>query len=341
VKKKMRVLLMTHQEFEPPDNLEGLSEKDVVDWKTEYDVLQALEELGHQTRVLGAATEIAAVRTVLGYWKPDIVFNLLEEFRGEEVYVPYVLGYLQLLGQPFTGSNPSSLLLIDNKPLTKKVLRYHRIPVPDFALFPRGKRVRRPRRLEFPLIVKSSTMHGSVGIAQKSVVNDDTQLEERVRHVHEALGTEAIAEEYVDGRELYVGVIGNRRLQTLPVWEMRFENLAEGAHAIATEKVKWDPDYQKKRGIDTGAAEGLPDDLVQRIHRLCRRVYRILDLNGYARMDFRLRDDGKLFLLEANPNPDLAHDEDFAESARAAGIPYDRLIARILNLALRHHEEGR
>jgi len=122
---------------------------------------------------------------------------------------------------------------------------------------------------------------------------------------------------------------------------MRFETLAEGAHPIATERVKWDPDYQKKRGIDTGAAQQLPAELVQRIQRLCRRVYRILDLNGYARMDFRLRADGKLYLLEANPNPDLALDEDFAESALATGIPYERLIARILSLALRHHEEGR
>jgi D-alanine-D-alanine ligase len=337
----MRVLLLTHQDFRLPDTLSGLSDKDIAPWKTEYDVLSALEELGHETRVLGAVDELPVIRRVLRSWKPDIVFNLLEEFRGEDFYVPYVLGYLQLLRMPFTGCNPTSLLLVDDKPLTKKVLRYHRIPVPDFALFPVGRRVRRPRRLEFPLIVKSSTMHGSVGIAQSSVVTDDATLEQRVRYVHESLGTEAIAERFVEGRELYVGVLGNHRLVTFPVWEMQFGKLADGAHAIATERVKWDLDYQDRRGITTAAADDLPEDVVRRIDRLCRRVFRILGLNGYARMDFRLRPDGRVYLLEANPNPDLALDEDFAESAHVGGVPYERLVQRILNLGLRRHRDGR
>jgi D-alanine-D-alanine ligase len=184
-------------------------------------------------------------------------------------------------------------------------------------------------------------MHGSVGIAQSSVVTDDATLEQRVRYVHESLGTEAIAERFVEGRELYVGVLGNHRLVTFPVWEMQFGKLADGAHAIATERVKWDLDYQDRRGITTAAADDLPEDVVRRIDRLCRRVFRILGLNGYARMDFRLRPDGRVYLLEANPNPDLALDEDFAESAHVGGVPYERLVQRILNLGLRRHRDGR
>jgi D-alanine-D-alanine ligase len=336
----MRVLLLTHQDVEIPDTVEGLSDQEMSPWKTEYDVLSALEEIGHRTRVLADPTELSTIRGVLKDWRPHLVFNLLEQFRGEDLYAPFVLGWLQLMRVPFTGCNPQSLLLVDNKQMAKKILRYHRIPVPDFAMFPRGTRIRRPARLAYPLIVKSATMHGSVGISQSSVVTDDDALAERVRWIHESLGTEAVAEQYVEGRELYVGMLGNHRLTTLPIWELRFENLAAGARPIATERVKWDTKYQEQRGIDTGPAVDLEPDLARRIDRICRRVYRILGLNGYARMDFRLTADGHLFLLEANPNPDLACDEDFAESAVAAGIPYPAAIRRIVGLARRYHREG-
>lgn len=334
-----RVLVLTHQDFQPPDSFEGLNEQDIAPWKTEIHVLQALEKLGHKTMTLGKVSEIGEIRRHLYEWKSDIVFNLLEEFRGEGFYVPYVLGFLELMRQPFTGCNPGSLLLADNKTLMKKILRYHRIPVPDFALFARGRAVKRPRGLAYPLIVKSSTEHGSVGIAQASIVTADEKLKERVEFVHEQLKTDAIAEEYIEGRELYVGVIGNRRLQTFPVWEMVFENLPDGAPHIATAKVKWDRNYQKKSGIKTRAAEDLPDGVRERVRRMCKRVFRMLGLNGYARMDIRLTNEGKIYLLEPNPNPDIARDEDFADSAKAAGVTYEQLIRRVLSLGLRYHAE--
>ncbi len=335
---KRRVLVLTHQAVDLPVTLEGLTPKEIAPWRMEYDVVSALGTLGHETRTLGGVEELATIRTTLFDWKPHLVFNLLEEFRGEGFYVPYVLGYLELMHYPFTGCNPAGLLLADNKALMKKLLRYHRIPVPDFAIFTRGRVVKRPRHLSFPLIVKSAIEHGSVGIAQASVVTTDEKLAERVRFVHEKLGTDAIAEKYIEGRELYVGVVGNHRLQTLPIWEMVFENLPDAAPRIATERIKWDPAYQSKSGIKTHAATDLPDGVEDRMRKLCKRVYRILGLNGYARMDFRLTEDGQVHLLEPNPNPDLTHDEDFAESAKAAGIPYDRLIHRILNLGLRFYQ---
>jgi D-alanine-D-alanine ligase len=229
--------------------------------------------------------------------------------------------------------------LADDKVLAKKLLRYHRILSPDFAVFPRRRSVRRPRRLGFPLIVKSTTEHGSSGIAQASHVTNDEKLAERVEFIHTQIGTDAVAEEYIEGRELYIGVIGNHRLQTFPVWEMRFEKLPDNALRIATERVKWDLEYQKRRGIKTGAARGLPEGVADRVTKLAKRVYRILGMNGYARMDFRLTEDGRLFLLEPNPNPDLARDEDFAESAKAVGVGYDKLIGKILRLALQYRKE--
>jgi len=336
----LRVLVLTHQDIEVPDSLDGLAPQDIQPIKTEYDVLTALDHLGHKTHTLHAPEDMTAIRRELFTWKPHVVFNLLEEFRGEGIYVPYLLGYLELIQQAFTGCNPAGLLLADRKVTMRKVLKYHRVPVPDFEVFPRGrKKIRLKKKLKYPLIVKSATEHGSVGISQASIVNSDEKLLERVAYIHEQIGSDAVAEAYIDGREFYIGVIGNRRIETLPLWEMKFEKLAPGTHRIATNRVKWDEDYQEKRGIYTDCAKDVPKEIEDRIRRMARRVYRILGLNGYARMDFRVSDTGKVYLLEPNPNPDLAHDEDFCESAKAGGLSYEKLIQKIINLGRRYSRE--
>ncbi|HUU13769.1 MAG TPA: D-alanine--D-alanine ligase [Terriglobia bacterium] len=336
---KLRVLLLTHQDFKMPEDIAKLEPKQIADWKTEYEIVTALEKLGHETHILADVSEMKVLREAVMSWKPDIVFNQLEEFLGENIYVPYVLGYFELIRQPFTGCNPASLVLTDSKPMTKKILAYHRIPVPHFVNFPRGRNIKRPARLGFPLIVKSAAEHSSLGIAQASVVTSDEKLKERVEFIHENLQTDAMAEEYIDGREFYVGVLGNNRLVTFPVWEMHFGNLPEGTPRIATAKIKWDLDYQKKVGIKTELAQNLPNGVAGRMAQLCKRVYRMLGLNGYARMDFRLTEDGRIYLMEPNPNPDLGREEDFAKSAQVAGIEYEDLIQRVLNLGLRSQSD--
>jgi D-alanine-D-alanine ligase len=225
-------------------------------------------------------------------------------------------------------------MLARDKSLAKILLSSHRIAVPEHAVFRIGRRIKRPSRLGFPLIVKSLTKEGSVGIAQASIVSNDDELAERVRMVHERQKTHAIAEQYIDGREIYAGVVGNERLQVFPLWELHFSRLPEDAPRIATERVKWDPAYQKKVGVRTRAAKDLPDGLDVAIPRLVKRVYRALYLNGYARIDLRLDESGKVFVLEANPNPQLAYGEDFAESAEHAGIDYPALLHRIVTLGL-------
>jgi D-alanine-D-alanine ligase len=226
------------------------------------------------------------------------------------------------------------MLLTHSKAVSKKILKYHRVRVPDFYVFPREKKVARPKHLAFPLIVKSTTEHGSVGISLRSIVSDDKCLAEQVQRVHEDLGTDAIAEQFIEGRELYVAIMGNHRLQTLPIWELSMDG-PEGRPVIATERVKWDKAYQKKQGVRTSAATDIDAALAQRINRMCKRAYRILGQTGYARMDLRLTAGGDVYLLESNPNPQLAHGEDFADSAHSIGIDYDSLIQRILNLGLR------
>ena len=246
-----------------------------------------------------------------------------------------------MLRLPYTGCNPRGLMLAHHKGLAKMIARHHRIAVPAFATFPIGRKVRRPRRLNFPLIVKSLTEEGSVGIAQASIVRDDDALVDRVAFVHRTLNTDAIAESYIDGREVYVGVIGNGRLQTFTPWELNFGTLRDGAPRIATGRIKWDDEYQKQIDLTTGPAADLPAaGSPHDVTRLAKRTYRALQLSGYARLDFRLDAAGKPWLLEANPNPQLMYGEDFAESAEHAGVAYGPLLQKIVNLGLRYRLVG-
>ncbi len=252
-----------------------------------------------------------------------------------------MVAYLELMRQAYTGCNPRGMMVSRDKVLTKQVLAWHRIATPRFQLFPYGKRFREPRRLQFPLFVKSATEDASYGIAQASVVDDMESLRERVEFIHEHVQSDALVEEYIDGRELYIGVLGNTRLTTLPVWEMNFGNLSEAQARIATRKVKWDRKYQQRHGIATGLARDLSSEQAQRLGRLAKRIFRALHMTGYARLDLRMRDDGKVFLLEANANPDLTYGEDFAESAESGGLDYGKLLNRIVGLGCSYMPEWR
>lgn len=333
--KSQRVLVLMHPDLVPPDSRDGHSEQDADNWKTEYDVVTTLRGLGHEVQPLGVQDELRPVREAIETWNPTIVFNLLEEFHRNILFDQNVVSYLELLQIPYTGCNPRGLVIARSKALCKKLLTYHRIHVPDFAVFALHKAVRRPRRLQFPLIVKSLTEHGSLGISQASIVDSDEKLAERVAFVHERLRTDAIAEQFIEGREYYVSILGNDRLLALPVWELVFENMPANAALIATEKVKHDVAYQKRRGIFQRVAEDLPEGLAAQITRTSKRIYRILELDGYARIDYRLSADGALHFLDANPNPEIAESEELAMAAKYTGMTYPELITRVLNLGLR------
>ena len=332
--KRFRVLVLMHPDLIPPDSLEGHSEQEINDWKTEYDVVSTLRAAGHEVRPLGVEDELKPIRDEIESWKPDVVFNLLEQFHGEAVYDQNVASYLELLRVPYTGCNPRGLVLARGKDLSKKLLIYHRIPLPAFAVFPPRRKVRRPPRLGLPLIVKSLNEDASYGISQASVVDSDEKLAERVTFIHERIGTAAIAEQYIEGREIYVGVLGNDRLKVLPVWELEFGAMDEGQNRIATAKVKHDVNYQEKLGIVHGPAKDLAPELKARIQSLAKRICRTLELDGYARVDFRLSADGVPYFLEANPNPEIAKIEEFATAAKHDGIKYPELLHRVLLLAI-------
>jgi len=338
MRKKLKVLVLMHEDLVPPDDIKGLSDKQLADFRTEWDVIAGLEELGHEVHRLGVGSDLGPIRRAFVEWEPDIAFNLLVHFHGVAVYDQHVVSYLELLRKRYTGCNPTGLLLARDKALSKQLLAFHRIRVPRFAVFPFGRKSKKPRKLGYPLVVKSLYEEASLGISQASLVTSDEKLVERVAFMHETFGVDVIAEEYIEGRELYVGVVGNRRLHAFPVWEMMLDQLPENAPRIATRKVKWDLAYQKKYHIDTAAAE-LPAGTAEQINKMCTNIYRVLKMSGYARIDLRLAPDGKVYVLEANPNPDLQKAEDFAQSAKAEGVDYPVLIQRIVNLGLSYQVE--
>lgn len=337
--KKLRVLLACHEELVPPDSIEGLSDHAIKDFRTEFDVIQALRELGHEAEALGLDGDIDVVRRAAFEYEPDIIFNLIVEFLGAATYDQHVASYYELSKLTYTGCNPRGLTLARDKALSKHILRDQGVPVPAFHVFPREKFTRRPHDLEFPLFVKSVNEEASLGISRASIVHDDDKLQERIEYIHDTVETDAIAEEYIEGREFYVGVLGNRRLTSFPVWELFIPNLPKGAPRIATRRIKWDIDYQRRMGVRNRRAENLAPEMEREIARIAKATYRALDLSGYARMDLRMRPDGRLYVLEANPNPDLTYGEDFADSAEAGGIEYPDLIQRILKLGLDYPTE--
>jgi D-alanine-D-alanine ligase len=339
MKRRLRVLVLAHEDLVPPDSIEGLTEKEIQPWKCEYDVTTTLREMGHEVNVVGLYSELNDLRKAISEFRPHIAFNLLEEFHGHPLFDQHMVSYLELLKQPYTGCNPRGLTLAHDKALSKKILAYHRIHVPAFAVFPVRRKVRRPARLKFPVLVKSITEEGSVGISQASIVYDDQKLVERVEFIHRQTNTTAIAEQYIEGREIYVGVIGNERIQTFTPWELKMERLREGVHNIATYKLKWDYGYQERVGVTTEAAN-LPSELNTKISHLSRRIYRLFFLSGYARLDYRLNDAGELYLLEANPNPNLSYGEDFAEAAEQSGLHYEQLLQKIITLGLSYRALG-
>lgn len=318
----------------PPD-YDLRAELKTDDWKTEAHVLGALDTLGCQTIHHVLHDDLDALRAKLDAFQPDIVFNLADEFRNNRAMDQNIASLLELEGVPFTGCGSAGLMLCKHKAISKQILSYHRIRVPDFAVIHLGGRSKsRPARLRFPIILKPMKEEGSSGISKASVVEDEDAFRDRVAFLHERFGQDVIAEEFIPGRELYIAMMGGRRLRVFPVREMVFREVPEDDPKIATYNAKWDEDYRKRWGIHNEFASDLDPMLARRIEKTGRRIYHLLACEGYARLDLRLTPDGEVVFIEANPNPILARDEDFAEAAAKAGVAYPRLISEILRVGL-------
>ena len=334
--KKLRVMMLVHPEMEPLPHLTDPTDPEYRKRETEIDVRRALLQLGHEVRVVKVHDELAPLRDAIEEYQPHIAFNLLEDFAGDGALDFYVVSYLHMAGIPFTGCNPRGMMLARDKALSKKILHYHQIKVPEFRIFPYGKPIKagKLKGLPYPLIVKSNIEQGSVGISQASYVSNEKELLSRIEQLHDMTQGDAIVEQYIDGRELYVGVMGNERLEVLPIRELSFDNKATQEQRIATYKVKWNDLYRDKIGFKYCFAKGIHNGTRAKIEGLAKRIYRKLLLSGYARLDLRMDKQGELYVLEANPNAAITHDDDLALAAKKAGYKYQDLIERLLRIGM-------
>jgi D-alanine-D-alanine ligase len=307
--------------------------KEEEDKPTEADVLACLQRLGHEVDTLAVFDDVVCIVEKLKNFAPEVVFNLTESFHSSRAHEPNIPALLELMRVKYTGARPDGLMLCKDKALAKKVLAYHRVRVPHFVISTEQRPLKRLRRFVYPAFVKPVGEESSDGIAKASFAKSEEEALERARFIHEKFNCDALIEEYIDGRELYLSVMGNRKLTVFPTREIFFHEVPEDTPKFATFKAKWDDTYRKKWGIQNGPATELPAGVDERLVRLARKVYRVLKIRGFGRVDVRITPAGEIFVIEANPNPSLACEDDFAQSAATAGLPYDVLIQKILDTA--------
>ncbi|HEV3242944.1 MAG TPA: ATP-grasp domain-containing protein [Chthoniobacterales bacterium] len=340
MKKKLKVLVLCDG-VRPTKIDEDLSEEmKTEDWQTEANVMAALGELGHTAEQLAIFDDVDLVRQKMESFQPDVLFNLVEQFKNNPGFDQNIVSLLEMQGVPFTGCGATGLTLCKHKGISKKILGHHGIATPNFVVIPRGQRIGGPRQLKFPILVKPVKDEASYGISRASFVQNEEQFRERIAFIHEKHSSDAIAEEYIDGRELYVSIMGNTRLTVFPIRELIFREVPANEPKIATYKAKWDEGYRKRWGLDGQFAENLDPALSEEVEQMCKDIYRLLTIDGYARIDLRLAPDNKIYFIEANPNPHLAADEDFAQSAAKAGLKYPQLINAIIRLGMSPSRTG-
>lgn len=331
--RKQKILILFDSLQAVAQDFDYLEELKSPDRTAEHDVYWALKKLGYEVHCLAIFNEtqrlVEAVRTL----KPHLVFNLAETFGGKPFFESNLVSLLEMLEVPFTGTGSVGLTLAKNKGVTKKILMHHKIRTPHFWVIHRNDKVSPPRKLKYPLIVKPLREEASYGISQKSLVENDDAFLERVRFIHESMERDVIVEEFIVGRELYISVMGRQRLKVFPIREIVFSKMPDLESQFATFKAKWDDDYRKRWGIQNRFAQGIPEDVFRKIERTCKKVFKLLYLQGYGRIDARLTEKNELIVIEANPNPFIAKEEDFALSAKKGGVEYPDLVQAIVRLA--------
>lgn len=303
------------------------------DWKTEKDVKNTLTKLGHQVIPFGIHNDIDPFLKLVREEKPDLVFNMSEAFSGKRDFEPNLTALMQLMGVPFTGAGPMSLQLCKDKGLTKVILGYHQIRTPQFLVSRKAKPIQSLKKFKFPAFIKPLQLESSEGISQVSYAENEKDALNRVKFIHERLGVDAIIEEFIDGREVYVSILGNDKLSVFPPRELFFKQYPEDEPKFATFRSKWDKEYRKKWGIDSGWATEISETTQRKLNETCKKIYRLLQIQGFGRIDLRIKDD-EIYFIEANPNPSIAKKEDYALSAGKAGMDYEELLSKIVSLSL-------
>lgn len=331
--KSLKVLLLFDWPCTPPGNHDYTEYLRNDEFKSESQIFNALKELGHEPRFFGIFDDIEPLAEDLKVNRPDLVFNLVESFRNDRIYEPNIPALLELLGVKYTGCDPLALHLCKDKGLTKKILSFHSLAVPQFLVSKRSQPITKLENFHFPALVKPLGLEASEGISQMSLVDNGKDCTERIRFIHDRYECDVIIEQFISGREVYVSILGNEKLTVFPPRELFFKHAPEDEPRFATYKAKWDKNYRKKWGIQNGSAKVLPEKVQEHINDVCKKIYRLFQMRGFGRLDLRVTSENQVFFIEANPNPSLNKDEDFAQSAAAAGLEYNQLIERIVGLA--------
>jgi len=342
MKKKLKVLMLFYSPYQKPRGYDYREEfADPDNMYTEKDVFCTLKDLGHEVSLLGIYNDISPLSEEIKENPPDVIFNMMEVFNDQTYLEKNLAALLEVLNVPFTGASSGVLYMCNNKALHKKIFNYHRIKVPRFHEFILGSRVFLPAKFQLPAIIKPLCEEASRGISQASIVDTAEAFIERVKFIHQNMGMDAIAEEYIGGRELYVTVMGYKPLVVFPPREMVFKNMSQEEPHIATYKAKWDDNYRKRWGIDSVPAKDLDKSILKGINDICRRAYRALDARSYLRFDLRLTQQGEVYIIEPNANPCIARIDEMAQAAHLAGVDYQELIQKVLEQAITLNQQAR
>lgn len=348
IKRKLDVLMLfdLNEPTAPEYDFSEYFDEKGGSFHTEGDIFRTLKALGHQVRTHPLYDDIGSLVSRVSQQKPDLIFNLCESFRMDRSREPQVAALLELLEVNYTGVGSEALTLCQDKALAKKILTFHHIKTPRFAQSWRGRPIKSLGALRPPVFVKPVNTESSKGIALAALAQDEKSALERVQFVHTNVGADALVEEYVDGREIYCGIIGGDRLEALPLIELLVgdqpidaEDAPPGAPRFFTYKAKWDEAYRKKWNIRAGPPPDLDAALTKKCQEVAKRACKMLRVRGYARVDLRLSQSGEVHVIEVNPNPGLAADDEFAQAAALAGMDYETLLDRILDLGLRSQEK--
>jgi D-alanine-D-alanine ligase len=322
----MRITVLTYRDSE------NSKENDVVVGQ----VAAALRKGGHRVSTLGVHGDLRKLLGGLKRRAPDLIFNLMETFGPNQLGAVGIVGVLELLGIPFTGGGPGEFYIQEDKALAKKLLAYEQLRYPDFAVFSRDADLETGGNLHLPLFVKPLRMDASIGIDAKSLVRTVGDMMDRVRLIHTKVRDSALAEEFIEGREFYVGVLGNQEPVAFPPVEMDFSGMPAGVPHILDARAKWDegsPEYNGSRAV----VAKLTDELRARLQQIAVAAYRALRVRDYGRIDLRLTEAGDIYVIEVNASCYLEKSGEFATAAAAMGLDYTTLINRITDLALERH----
>lgn len=301
----------------------------------EYEyIVEKLKSVGFNAYSLNIKDDLNFLLKHLTEVKPDVIFNFIEIFKDNPRFEMNIVGLYELLGIPYTGAPAMGLANCQNKVLAKRLLSSAGIRIPHFFIV-HAKSTKYPHRLKYPLLVKPAFEDASVGIENESIVSNGKQLRKRIEHVLKQFNQPALVEEFIEGRELNVAVLGDKRLRVLPISEIDFSQMPDHLHNIVSFQAKWDPHHESYHKTIPICPAPLPKNIEKRAKELAFRSFKVMGCRDYARVDMRLSKNNKLYVLEVNPNPDITEGAGFMRSAQHAGLSYAQALKKIVTYALK------